>query len=403
MFFGWYVVGGGFLAQMLVVGFFTYAVSLLVVPVRAEFGVSLEQVMYSLTVGTFAGMVVAPLAGALIDRYPMRWLMSGGVVIFAVGLLLLANSTSITQYVVIFGLTMALTNGFAGSMATSTAISRWFTSSRGKALGIAAIGTSAGGILIPALVTYWLAETGWRGTMENLAMMALIVILPLVFLSVRGRPEEVGLLPEGASAENPPATSGDRQLGFQDIIRNPAYWYIGLSLGALFCVYSAVLANLTPYATGLGYSAAQGSTLIMALAIASFAGKLMFGFIADKIDLKHGLWGAQLLVAVALLILASEPGYFLILVSACLMGLATGGMLPVWGSMMARVFGLLSYGKAMGLMGPLITLSVMPGFTLIGRLYDANGNYQLALLVFSGITMLAAALLVPLRLAPTQG
>ena len=38
MFFGWYVVGGGFLAQMLVVGFFTYAVSLLVVPVRAEFG-----------------------------------------------------------------------------------------------------------------------------------------------------------------------------------------------------------------------------------------------------------------------------------------------------------------------------------------------------------------------------
>ncbi|MFB3078467.1 MAG: MFS transporter, partial [Lysobacterales bacterium] len=179
--------------------------------------------------------------------------------------------------------------------------------------------------------------------------------------------------------------------------------YIGLSLGALFCVYTAVLANLTPYATGLGYSAAQGSTLIMVLAIASFAGKLMFGFIADKIDLKHGLWGAQLLVAVALLILASEPGYFLILVSACLMGLATGGMLPVWGSMMARVFGLLSYGKAMGLMGPLITLSVMPGFTLIGRLYDANGNYQLALLVFSGITMLAAALLVPLRLAPTQG
>ena len=56
MFFGWYVVGGGFLAQLLVVGFFTYAVSLLVVPVREEFGVSLEQVMYSLTVGTFAGL-----------------------------------------------------------------------------------------------------------------------------------------------------------------------------------------------------------------------------------------------------------------------------------------------------------------------------------------------------------
>ena len=190
MFFGWYVVGGGFLAQMLVVGFFTYAVSLLVVPVREEFGVSLEQVMYSLTVGTFSGMLVAPLAGAMIDRYPMRWLMSGGVVIFAAGLFLLANSTSITQYVIAFGLTMALTNGFAGSMAVSTAISRWFTASRGRALGIAAIGTSAGGIIIPALVTYWLAQSGWRETMENLALLALALILPLVFLSVRGQPSD---------------------------------------------------------------------------------------------------------------------------------------------------------------------------------------------------------------------
>jgi hypothetical protein len=52
-------------------------------------------------------------------------------------------------------------------------------------------------------------------------------------------------------------------------------------------------------------------------------------------------------------------------------------------------------------MGPLITLSVMPGFTLIGKLYDLNGDYQLALLVFTGLTALAAALLVPLRLGST--
>ena len=71
--------------------------------------------------------------------------------------------------------------------------------------------------------------------------------------------------------------------------------------------------------------------------------------------------------------------------------------------MMARVFGLLSYGKAMGLMRPLITLSVMPGFTLIGRLYDARGDYQLALWVFTGITVLAGVLLFPLKLDPERG
>ena len=43
MFYGWRVVGSAFVAQMFVIGFFSYAVSLLVPPVRAEFGVSLEQ------------------------------------------------------------------------------------------------------------------------------------------------------------------------------------------------------------------------------------------------------------------------------------------------------------------------------------------------------------------------
>jgi MFS family permease len=101
---------------------------------------------------------------------------------------------------------------------------------------------------------------------------------------------------------------------------------------------------------------------------------------------------------VALLLLASQPTWPLIVLSACLLGLATGGMLPVWGSMMARAFGLLSYGRAMGLMGPLLTLLVMPGYTLIGRLYDANGSYQLAMLVLTGIAVVSALLLLPLRL-----
>ena len=141
----------------------------------------------------------------------------------------------------------------------------------------------------------------------------------------------------------------------------------------------------------------------MALAIASFAGKLLFGFAADRVPLKLGLWSAMGLVVLALLLLSTLPGYTAILGAAILMGLSTGGMLPVWGSMMAHCFGLLSYGKAMGLMGPLITLSVMPGFTIIGRLYDSTGDYRAAMLVFAGMTVTAAIVMIPLKLVtPTR-
>ena len=95
---------------MFVVGFFTYAVSLLVAPVKAEFDVSLEQVMYSLTFGTFSGLVLMPLAGALVDRVAVRWLMATGALLFGLGLFGMSRSTSILQYIIIFGLTMSVAN-----------------------------------------------------------------------------------------------------------------------------------------------------------------------------------------------------------------------------------------------------------------------------------------------------
>ena len=276
MFFGWYVVAGTFVAQLFLVGFFTYSVSLLVSPVREEFGVSLEEVMYSLTAGTFVGMVLMPMAGAMIDRYPVRWIMAGGTLLFAAGLWGLARSTTITEYIVIFGLTMAAGNAFAGPAACSATISRWFIASRGRALGISAIGTSVGGIAIPALVTWWLARHDWRTTLDNLGLCIAFIVLPCVVLTIRGTPSDVGRLPEGGQAAADAAAASSPDLTLKDVLRHPGYWTIGSSIGVLFSVYTAILANLTPYATDLGATPAQASGLIMAVAVAGLVGKLAF-------------------------------------------------------------------------------------------------------------------------------
>jgi len=401
MFYGWYVVAGTFVAQMFVIGFFTYSVSLLVPLVREEFGVSMAEVMYSLAAGTFVGLVLMPLAGVMLDRYPVRWIMAAGTLLFAGGLWILANTTSITQYIVVFGVTMAAANAFAGSPASQTTVSRWFTTSRGRALGISAVGTSVGGIVLPALVAWSVQASGWRATLENLSLGIAFIVLPFVVLTIRGRPSDIGVLPEGG-ASNVDAQASHPELRLADIIRHQGYWYIGLTLGLLFSVYTSILANLAPYATGLGTTAAQASTLIMAVAVSGLLGKLVFGVAADKINLKLGLWIAMALVFAAFLLLAGEFGYPIMLLAAGLMGLAAGGMLPVWGAMMARVFGLVSYGRAMGLMGPLITLLVMPGFVVTGRLFDATGSYRLCLLLFAGIIAVATLLLVPLKLSESE-
>ena len=65
---------------------------------------------------------------------------------------------------------------------------------------------------------------------------------------------------------------------------------------------------------------------------------------------------------------------------------------------MAHIFGLANYGRAMGLMGPIITLCVMPGFALVGRMVDTLGSYAPTLYLFAGLCLVSAALLLPMRL-----
>ncbi len=401
MFPGWRVVAGAFAGMALVNGFFTYAFTILVNPIREEFGVSLEQVMYSLTIGTLCGLVVAPTTGILIDRYSVRHLMTAGTLLTAAGFYLIAIAGSIMVFNIAVGITMAIAMAMAGSMSGSAAVSRWFTGNLGKAMGIASMGTSLGGIVVPALLTWWLESEGWRGAMKNLSLGTLLVIAPFIWFSVRNRPADIGLHPEGQWET--PATgdaTGIEPLNMGQIIRLPVFWIIGLSMGMVFSAFAPMLAILSPYAARLGAGDAKISTMIALLAAGGLVGKISFGMAADRINLKLGLWMAHALLATAFLILIFEPPYALMLVAAVCFGLSTGGLLPVWNAMVARIFGIDSFGRTMGAMGPLITLCIIPAYIVVGRLFDSTGSYTASLILFTGMIGIAAALLIPLKILP---
>ena len=396
--YDWRVVGGSFVSQGFVVGFFTYAVSLLTQPVRESFNVSVEMVMYGLTLGTLVGLFAMPIIGSLLDKFSVRNLFAIGIVIFAVGLWLLAQSISIYQHIAIFGVTMALVNALAGAMISSAVVSRWFTENRGKALGVASIGTSVGGVVIPGLITFWLPDYGWRGAVENLSIVLIVFVLPFMIWSIRSWPPEVGVEDSPTAAEGSSAETS-AQLTFTDITHNPNFWWLGVSLGLLFSSYTAILSNLTPYAAQLGHGGESASGLIMIIAVSGLIGKLLFGAAADILNQKVALWAAQFLLVIGFVLFAMEPSYALVVMACISMGLAAGGMLPVWGSLIANIFGLHSYGLAFGLMGPIITLFVMIGFPLTGRLYDVTGSFSLGLWISAGLMFVAAIFLVPVRLS----
>jgi len=169
-------------------------------------------------------------------------------------------------------------------------------------------------------------------------------------------------------------------------------------MALLFSTYSALLANLTPYLLGQGLDKAIAAQAIMVIAISGLVGKISFGYAADKVSLRLALSVTQLAVIGGLLLLAAGPSYWVITLALAILGLSTGGMLPVWGALLAAIFGTVSYGRVMGLMMPLIVMIVIPGYSLAGYLSDQSGSYGLCFVIFSAVIAISMPLALMLKI-----
>lgn len=399
MYYGWVVVAVVFLAQLFQVGFSSYTFGLLVPSVQTEFDASRAEIMMGMSLTTVAGLVLAPLLGGIIDRYSARLLMTIGTLAMALGLYALSVSPSMLIFTLSFGFFMALANGLMGTMVGTPVVSRWFTKSRGKALGIAAVGTSVGGLFLPWFFTHLLDDYGWRQALQYLAITLSVILLPLTTLVLRSSPTEEQGKVEGIA---PQSESGLDVLAASSILKEPAFWLIGVSLGLIMAIFAASMANLPVFAIGLGVAKERASTLIMLLAGFGLLGKIIFGYASDKISLKHALWVTQVLVAIAMLMYSTEPSWTVLCIASAIFGLASGGLLPVWGAMVAQLFGAMHTGRVMGFMGPVITLTVMPSFPLAGYIFDQTGSYTQCFLLFAGLAVAAAIIVIPLRM-PNRG
>ena len=120
-------------------------------------------------------------------------------------------------------------------MLLSAVLPKWFIRRRTQALTIASAGSGAGPLIFPLLVSAVIDGWGWRAGWLALGGAAFLILVPLAF-TVRTRPEDMGLEPDGDPA--PLTASGVRRVEERsftrgEAVRQPSFWLMNVS-GALF-------------------------------------------------------------------------------------------------------------------------------------------------------------------------
>ena len=90
--------------------------------------------------------------GRLLDKYSVKNIMLIGGVIFSCGLISIAYVQSVFYLLLIYATFIAIGGPALGNLSVTKLVANWFETKAGVALGIAAIGISFSGVILPILV-----------------------------------------------------------------------------------------------------------------------------------------------------------------------------------------------------------------------------------------------------------
>jgi MFS family permease len=177
---------------------------------------------------------------------------------------------------------------------------------------------------------------------------------------------------------------------------------IAIAIALNSCTNGAMLTHIIPHATDIGFEPLAAAWILSCIAGFGAVGKLLFGWIADRIDKRLTLWCATGLQGLGVVLILNAEQYHLLLLAGTVYGLGMGGMPPLAGALIGAAFGRYRFGRMMGLMNPVMLPIRVLGIPYAGWIFDRTGSYEIAFLTFIGLCVMSILVLSLLRLPDVE-
>ena len=356
-----------------------------------DFGLSRATTSAVFSVYMILSALVVIFGGWALDKYGARrvFILMG----FFVGLSLLLTSqvTASWQLFLTYSLLLALGTSsiYVSSMST---ISRWFTKSRGLALGIVSGGNSIGMMIISPISAYFISNYGWQNSYLILSLAAFFIMIPCALL-LRKPPALAAALPDkGEKHHHVPL-----ELSLSQAARFRSFWLLIVTLFLFASSSYVVLTHLVRHAIDLGIPVIRAASMLTFIGIGSLVGRLVMGRVADTMGSKRGFLICALLMAAAMFWLIGSSNLWMLYLFTLAFGFAFGATAPLNASLIGESFGLRHVGLIMGVIEIGWEAGAALGPALAGYVFDVSGSYFLAFMGGGIAALMAAAAIFSLR------
>lgn len=408
-FYGWYIVGVGFLANVASSFALASTLSIFLKPLTTDLGVS--RGVFSL-LRSGEGLIsafLAPLIGSMVDRFGGRWMIASGAIVVALGYFILSQVDSFWQFTLVRWTLITTGDALMGYMVVNVAIVQWFSRRRGRALAFSSMGIGFAKVGMPIVAAALISWIGWRQSWMVFGVVVLALVIGPALLFIRRSPEDMGLYPDGESrpAESSapkrkspigsPAADGELSWTRAQAVRTSTFWLLVIIFGVSSIGVTGLNLHVFAYVNDLGHSEVVAATVMSTIASMQLASPLAWGFLAERWPLRLVAMLKFVVQGLGLGLAISTGNSFFLYAGFLLYGIGLGGNMVLPDIFWASYFGRRSMGTVRGLGLLLMHVLAALGPPFFGFLFDVTGGYGLSFGIFGGSLLLSAVLSLTLK------
>jgi len=361
-----------------------HSFGLFLVPLSTEHGWSREVFSFAMALQNLVWGAAQPFAGLLADRYGAKRVLWGGSLMYLLGLLGMAWSTTGTGFAATAGLMIGIAHATTTYSVVFSAMGQLLPpAKRSWAMGIVAAAGSFGQFLMVPVAAGLIDGMGWLGTLLIFAAASFLIV-PLGTALTRGL--QVAASGGGQSARE----------AFHEAIGERGF--VLLTLGYFVCGFQVVFigVHLPTYLLDKGLNGNVGMTALALIGLFNILGTYTAGMLGGRWPKRYLLAGIYLTrSAVISLFLLLPLTPLTVYVFAATIGFLWLSTVPLTNAIVAQVFGVRYLGMLSGLVFFSHQIGSFLGVWLGGRLFDTTGSYDIVWLICIALGVVAALLNLP--------
>ena len=391
----WVILAAGFFI-LFFGGGSRFALGLMLKPMTEDLGWSRSTLSFAVTFFMFTSALALPLAGRLVDRYSLRWVLAFGATTVAVGVGLMGRVTEPWQVFLIYGGLFAMGHAATGNPVVGVMITRWFERRRGIANSVAVSGNATGQLVIIGTLAAFLTNTGWRNAFGLLGAANLLIAVPLILAALKSWP--------GTDADSTRADVRENRaaevealhvavpLGPPSIVASGQFWLLVLLYAMCGFQDFFMATHVVAFAQDSGIGTVLAGNILALMGLMGLVGVLCAGLLSDAFGAQRPLALCFVMrIGIFALIIAVQNTP-VILVFSLLYGFTFLMTAPLTVIFAREIFGPARLGTVSGTISMVHQMFGGLGALVGALIFDYWGSYDGAFILMLGLSIGATAL-----------